>query len=115
MSYNLPIPKDEMHLCKGTCNKKTPHTRVAYLEADYWTCKICGHKEQVDAAQSSFEFSEESRALTREEIERARRNISGIVGDIQTHKWGKNLGKKDRNFLQRTVDRLIGIGRDLDS
>lgn len=94
------------------CHHYGKHRYAAHPQEDVWICEnpSCGYTERIPVFTGRGEF----RGMTEEDRERARRNVMNVVGDIQTHKWSKNLGLKDRSFIQRIIDRLIGIGRDLE-
>lgn len=106
-----PIVLDRNLPCKGRCgNRITRHRVVVYKDMDYITCEICQHKEVVryDAG------IQPPSGIPWDDAERIRRNLMGVVGDMQTRRWSKGMGDKDKSFLQRVVERLIGIGKDLE-
>lgn len=98
--------------CRGRCgNRITSHRLTVYPDEDIWTCDICGHKEVIHYEQAS---PSQSQGIPRDRAENIRRNLMGVVGDMQTRHWSKGMGDKDKSFIRRIIDRLIGIGRDLD-
>lgn len=109
MSSQKPIVREQRRACNGRCGRRvTPHRLVVYQDSDNWTCLVCGHKETI-----RYDRHQRDTGVTGEQVRRARNNLNNVIGDMQTRRWG-NMGKKDKSFIQRVIDRLIGIGRDLD-
>lgn len=95
--------------CRGRCGLRvTKHRLTVYKDSDHWLCEVCGHKEVV-----RYETASQKLSLSDDDIRKARQNLMGVVGDMQTRRWSKGMGDKDKSFIQRVVERLIGIGRDL--
>jgi len=102
------IPIDTVLYCEH-CRGYTDHSQRVYLDKTYSRCKVCGQEVTAIFRETRIAPSPEENSLTAISEE-----LNNIVGSIVEHKWSENQGKKDRNFVSRLRERIVGVKRDVD-
>jgi len=107
MTTKFPIVLDRWEICTGKCARKTWHRAVIYPEFEDHSCNECGHKKH-------FGFGEEHNPEHDWAVEyrKSKEVMRQVAGDLTTHKWSKGMGRKDKNFIQRIIEVLIGKPSD---
>lgn len=99
----------------NNCNGRvTRHTYVVYHDEDFLQCSVCQTRERTKYKNvEDFDKFMHRIGMSKDEVKKIRGNLLGVTGDLQTRKWGR-MGSKDKSFIRRIIERLLGIGRDMD-
>lgn len=105
MNVRYPIAMDVSDWCHHE-HKSTLHSCRIFPDTEYRTCLSCGTAKVL---RYDREMGRELVEVDQQKVSRALEELNLVRAKLQTHRWSKNLGARDRDMVSRLQEGLAHL------